>query len=103
LIVDWRSQLSEALGANIPEPLAWDEASEDYCTARPDWDRYGSLILWAAYDDHRDLRPPPRFTELSTDPADDAPLEQAAMYAFSDMLTLAELACSRRMPMKLDD
>jgi hypothetical protein len=179
-IVEWRTQLSEALGSNISEPLDWDELSDDYATARPDWDGWGSLVLWAAYEDHRDLKLPLRFTELSGDPAyrrsaardaethyphlvrdvdiwlpsrfdftfkatapvgdnvtygstftlllnlqtlnertwnadratieswgetappRDAPLEEAARYGFSDMLAMAEIACTRRMPMKLD-
>ena len=49
-------QLSDGLGSNIDRPLDWDENSEDYVTARPDWDGFGSLVLWAAYDDHKDLQ-----------------------------------------------
>ncbi|MDP2334668.1 MAG: hypothetical protein Q8M19_28655 [Reyranella sp.] len=179
-IVEWRGQLSDGLGPNIMRPLDWDEHSEDYATVRPNWDGFGSLVLWAAYDDHKDLQPPAHFVELSGDPAyerataqdaeslyphlirdiefwlpspfdftfkaegpngdvvsfgstvtllrhlrdlnnrtwkadlamieawgvtapkPDGPLEEAAKYGFSDLFTLAEIACLRGMPMKLD-
>ncbi len=35
-------------------------------------------------------------------PHPEAPFEQAAKYGFSTMLTLAQYACEKRMPMKLD-
>ena len=179
-IVAWRSQLSDGLGSNIVRPLDWDEHCGDYVTARPNWDGFGSLILWAAYDDHKDLQPPAHFVELKGDPAyqratakeaeslyphlirdvefwlpspfdftfkaegpngdvvtfgsamillrhlqelndrtwkadrttieawgvtapkPDGPLEEAAKYGFSDMFILAEMACERGMPIKLD-
>ena len=179
-LVNWQKLLSDALGSNIAEPLAWDEAFEDYMTGRPDWEGYGALILWAAYAEHRDLVPPPRYVEFSADPAYkrstaedatnyfphvirdiefwlpsafdftfkanapnddvvafgstftllanlralndmtwqadraaiekwgehrpalDASLEEVAKYGFSEMFFLAEYACQRRLPMKLD-
>jgi hypothetical protein len=179
-LVNWQRSMSDALGSNIAEPLDWDEASQDYATGRPDWQGLGSLILWAAYAEHRDLAPPARYVEVSTDPAykrstaedamnlfphvirdiefwlpsafdftfkanapnddivafgssftllanlhalngatwqadrttienwggyrpgPDASLEESAKYGFYDMLLLAEFACQRRLPMKLD-
>jgi hypothetical protein len=179
-IVEWRGQLSDGLGSNIDGPLDWDEHSDDYATVRPNFDGLGSLILWAAYDDHRDLQRPARFVDLPGDPAyeratakdaesryphlireiefwlpspfdftfkaeapngdvvaigstmtllrhlqelnnrtwkadraaiaawgeiapePDGPLEEAARFGFSDMFFMADIACARRMPMKLD-
>ena len=180
-LVEWRRQLSEALGSNIAEPLDWDETSNEYATARPNWDGHVSLRLWAAYAEHPDLPLPLHAGELEEDPAylrstmkvsgssrfphlirdlefwlpspfeftfkadapngnpvdfgstatllehlrdlndatwradqatiatwgvaspsPEAPLEQAAKYAFSAMFTLAKYACEKRMPMKLD-
>ena len=37
-----------------------------------------------------------------TAPKPDGPLEEAANYGFSDMFFLAEMACERGMPIKLD-
>ena len=68
-IVNWQRSLSDALGENISEPLEWDEVSLKYATGRPDWQGLNSLILWAAYVEHRDLEPPERYVEVSTDPA----------------------------------
>ncbi len=68
-LIEWRRQLSEALGSNIAEPLDWDEASNEYATARPNWDGYVSLRLWAAYADHPDLTLPLHAGELEDDPA----------------------------------
>jgi hypothetical protein len=179
-LVEWRSQLSEALGSNISEPLDWVETSNEYATARPNWDGFASLRLWAAYAEHPDLELPLRCGELEEDPAylrsmakeaetrypliirslefwlpspfeftfkaggpngdavefgsapyllknlqdlndatwkadqetiatwgmvapsPEAPFEQAAKYGFSTMLTLAQYACEKRMPIKLD-
>jgi hypothetical protein len=58
-ILEWRSSLSEGLGKNIDEQLDWDERVDSpYFTDRPTWECYGSLLLWAAYDEHRELQRP---------------------------------------------
>jgi len=179
-LVEWRRQLSEALGSNIAEPLDWDESNSEYATERPNWDGYVSLRLWAAYAEHPDLTLPLRCGELEEDPAylrstakdvesrfpviirnlefwlpspfeftfkagspngalvefgsaihllkhlqelnratwnadqatisawgtvaprPEAPFEQAAKHGYSTMLTLAQYACEKRMPIKLD-
>ncbi len=52
-ILQWRDALARSLGDNIGEPLHWDEsAAAPYFTARPGWDGFGSLVLWAAYSEH---------------------------------------------------
>ena len=61
-IVAWRSQLSDGLGSNIVRPLDWDEHCGDYVTARPNWDGFGSLILWV-------VCPLPRYQPVSQSPA----------------------------------
>jgi len=71
-ILDWRGALGESLGVKIGEPLDWDESPEaPYFTARPGWDGFGSLVLWAAYAEHPVLRRP---TSLPEEWDDDAAL-----------------------------
>ena len=179
-LVQWRRNLSEALGSNIAEPLDWDESTSEYATTRPNWDGFIALKLWAAYAENSDLMLPLRCGELEEDPAyqrsmaenaqsrfpliirslefwlpspfeftfkaeapngslvefgssthllkhlqdlnnatwkadqatiemwgivaprPEAPFERAAKYGFSTMLTLAQYACEKRMPIKLD-
>jgi hypothetical protein len=63
-IIAWRRKLGDALGGRIPSRLDWDESAEaPYFTARPGWDGFGSLVLWAAYSEHPALRRPGRLPE----------------------------------------
>ncbi len=70
-ILEWRRALARSLGDRISEPLAWDEtAGVPYFTARPGWDGFGSLVLWAAYAEHPSLRVPLALPEAwDDDPA----------------------------------
>ena len=52
-VLAWRRALDGALAPHLAEPLAWNETSESpWFTDRPDWDGFGSLVLWAAYAEH---------------------------------------------------
>jgi hypothetical protein len=70
-VLAWRATLSESLGSKITLPLDWDENLEaPYFTGRPGWDGFGSLVLWAAYAEHRALREPATLPEeWDNDPA----------------------------------
>jgi hypothetical protein len=68
----WCAELTQALGANISEPIGWDEAdSRPYFTDRPGWDGYTALVLWAAYAHAPDRQRPASLPEgdFSEDPA----------------------------------
>jgi hypothetical protein len=55
----WRDSLTNALGENISAPLAWDESQDaPYVTDRPGYPGYGGLMLWTAYADRPELKPP---------------------------------------------
>jgi hypothetical protein len=70
-VLAWRKGLTESLGANIDAPLDWDEsAAAPGFSARPGWDGFGSLVLWAAYAEHPSLQRPGRLSEgWEDDPA----------------------------------
>ncbi len=70
-VLRWRASLGDSLGANLTVPLDWDEAADSpYYTARPGWDGFGSLVLWAAYAEHPTLRRPTALPEeWDDDPA----------------------------------
>jgi hypothetical protein len=60
----WRGALNRSLGDRIAVPLDWDEAvGGSYFTARPGWDGFGSLVLWAAYAEHPAVRRPASLPE----------------------------------------
>ena len=53
----WRTAINNGLGANLSQPLDWDESrAAPYFTDRPGYDGYGALVVWAAH------------TELGTTP-----------------------------------
>lgn len=57
-VVAWRSGISAALAKHAVQGLDWDESpGAPYFTDRPDWHGYGALLLWAAREEHPDLRP----------------------------------------------
>jgi hypothetical protein len=63
-ILAWRAMLTDSLGSRITIPLDWEEVSETpYFTARPGWDGFGSLVLWAAYAEHPAVRRPASLPE----------------------------------------
>jgi hypothetical protein len=70
-VLRWRTNLGVSLGANVTVPLEWDESPDaPYFTARPGWDGFGSLVLWAAYAEHPGLRRPASLPEgWDDDPA----------------------------------
>ncbi len=70
-ILAWRVALTQSLGGRLTAALDWDEDPEaPYFTARPGWDGFGSLVLWAAYAEHPALRRPPNLPEeWDNDPA----------------------------------
>jgi hypothetical protein len=70
-VLSWRSTLSDSLGSRIVMPLEWDESLDaPYFTARPGWDGFGSLVLWAAYAENPAMRRPASLPEeWDNDPA----------------------------------
>jgi len=70
-VLAWRESLSAALADRIAQPLDWDERqTAPYFTDKPTWDCYSDLVLWAAYDQQRQLRRPERHVQdWSKDPA----------------------------------
>ena len=61
----WRSTLSKSLEEYLARPLDWDESPEaSYFTMhKPTWECYGALLLWAAYEEHRELSCPSELVE----------------------------------------
>ena len=58
-VLAWRRTLDGALAPHLAEPLVWNETSESpWFTDRPDWNGFGSLVLWAAYAEQPTLRRP---------------------------------------------
>jgi hypothetical protein len=70
-VLSWRESLSTALVDQLAAPLDWDEREEaPYFTDKPTWDCYSDLVLWAAYDEQRQLQPPQEHVDnWSEDPA----------------------------------
>lgn len=63
-VMAWRSALARRLGNRIDEPFDWEEAIDaPWSTARPGWDGFGSLMLWAAYAEHPGRRRPDMLPE----------------------------------------
>ncbi|MFG3423038.1 hypothetical protein [Micromonospora sp. NPDC048063] len=72
---EWQQWLGEALGG----PVDWPEgAVQPYWTDKPDWDGFGAVLLFAAYDERPDLHPGPWGKEDSPREFADAPAYQAA-------------------------
>ena len=93
IVVAWRDQLSQALGANLAAPLTWNESHEvPYFTDKPAWDCYTSLLLWAAYDEHREMNRPAEYVEdLATDPAFLASTEDGFRSRYGQLLHDVEI------------
>ncbi|MGC4897295.1 hypothetical protein [Micromonospora sp. DT31] len=71
----WQQWLGEALGA----PADWPEGTNrPYWTDKPDWDGFGAVLLFAAYDERPDLQPGPWDKPDSPRAFADAPAFQAA-------------------------
>jgi hypothetical protein len=68
-MVGWQRGLNEALKAYLLQPLEWSEDVETYFSTRPDFEGLGALVLWAAYEDHRDLPRPEQYRDFTQDPA----------------------------------
>ncbi len=71
-VLEWRDKLVASLAGTLGNiELDWDEAPDiDYFAARPGWDGFGSLVLWAAYAEHPTLRRPSSLPEeWDDDPA----------------------------------
>lgn len=63
-VMAWRSALAAQLGHRIDEPFDWEEALDTpWFTARPGWDGFGALMLWAAYAEHPGRRRPEMLPE----------------------------------------
>jgi hypothetical protein len=59
IVADWSQMLSAGLQSLVVGKISWDEGEEQpYFTDRPGWPGYRGLLLWAAYAEHADLRPP---------------------------------------------
>jgi|SRR5262249_39466995 len=91
-ILQWRSSLSDGLGENLSEPLDWDErADAPYFTDKPAWDCYGSLQLWAAYEEHPGLqRPVGPVEDWSEDPGLNASRSQDFRTRYPNLLLNVE-------------
>jgi hypothetical protein len=71
-VLDWRTALSEALGAD----LSWAEADAmPYFTDKPDWSGYAALMLVAAHVEHPELALPDEVPEQPLE----HPLAQAVL------------------------
>jgi hypothetical protein len=70
-VLAWRDSLSAALAGHLGSNLEWDERQDPpYFTDKPTWDCYSDLMLWAAYNEQGQLRPPVEHVEnWSEDPA----------------------------------
>jgi hypothetical protein len=73
IILEWRTGLAASLSSHLAEPLDWDESSDaPYFTDKPAWDGYQGLLLWAAYQEHTDLKAPAKIPkDFAKDPAID--------------------------------
>ncbi|WP_422016701.1 hypothetical protein [Reyranella sp.] len=79
-VLAWRAMLAKALGERIEIPLDWDESeAAAWFTARPGWDGFGSLVLWAAYAENPSLRMP---AVLAEDWDDDIALARSTAEGF---------------------
>lgn len=59
IVIEWRRRLSESLGNSLERPLDWvEDSNAPYFTDKPAWDGYQALLLWAAYEEHPELRIP---------------------------------------------
>ncbi|WP_416437620.1 hypothetical protein [Phnomibacter sp. MR] len=57
----WRDNLAIALQQHTTERVYWTESNElPYHTDKPDWDCFGSIILWALYKEQC-IQPPVEF------------------------------------------
>lgn len=55
----WRKRLAHQLKGKIPTELTWNESSSaPYFTDKPGWESYGSLLLWAAHEEHPEIPRP---------------------------------------------
>ena len=70
-VAAWITELNEALEPNLTGRIDWkDEAEGAYYTDKPGWEPYYALQLWAAYDEHPELRLPKKVPDtLARDPA----------------------------------
>lgn len=59
IVIEWRRRLSDSLANFLDRPLDWvEDANAPYFTDKPASDGYQSLLLWAAYEEHPELRIP---------------------------------------------
>jgi len=69
-VLAWRATLGSSLAPHLGEPLAWDESmTTPWFTGQPDWDGFGSLVLWAAYAEQPGLQRPAKLPEEWDDDA----------------------------------
>jgi len=104
IILDWRSGLATSLASHLPEPLDWDESpAAPYFTDKPAWDGYQGLLLWAAYEEHSDLRVP---TELPKDFAKDPAIQRSmgdnCRTVYQALLSNAQFWLPARFPFVFD-
>jgi hypothetical protein len=66
----WRNALNRSMTGQGFEPLVWSEDDgQEYFTDRPGWEGYSALLLWAAYAQFPDARPPQALPEdIAMDP-----------------------------------
>lgn len=59
IVIEWRRSLSDLLANSLDYPLDWiEDPNAPYFTDKPAWDGYQALLLWAAYEEHPELRIP---------------------------------------------
>lgn len=85
MVLAWRNDLNESLATELRSPLDWDEDPDaPYFTDKPTWDNYADLVLWAAYDEQRQILPPHEHVEnWSEDPVFEisSTLNDASLYS----------------------
>ena len=92
LILSWRRKLSTNFQNKTFIQFDWDESAESpYFTDKPTWDSYWGLLLWAAYAEHPNLKPPAYLpNDLSEDPAYQAGSIDKFQHKYSQLLDGAE-------------
>jgi hypothetical protein len=92
-VLAWRDALSKGLASHIADPLDWNEEPDaPYFTDKPAWDCYNALVLWSAYDEHRELARPENLpSDVTPDPALNASIAADFQSRYIQLLRGVEL------------
>ncbi len=64
IVLAWRDKLNRELKGKVATPLDWNEdPAAAYFTDKPTWECYEDLVLFAAYDEHPDLKRPTEYVK----------------------------------------